>query len=382
MAPKQDQGGDATFNAPRPPPLPPPDHSELTDIDYDSDKATASVDWEIPPLSLCSTSKDNDLDLNFKQNTLIKATEISKGRAKVQRELKLAGPYDTHRQRVFKIFTTVLMILGGIFLLNAVIVSLSLWRLSKLQHEDLDIRQVEVYDLHQQVAHAAVDIQFPRRWYFYLFRVTMHEPTTIQVYAPEAIRNDEQKWTPIFTVKVPTLTIGRGGNGLGIRIRDIPIQYGQVPLRDLVDYFGDLNGVDLAMPPRRVNLRVEFEVETTSYWIPIHFSHVFEQEIEVPRPPNNPANPLPMPTLEGIEYVEELPEIAANRMAIRLHIEYPRRDIPPYFMVKIPDLFLDVGYFGDVPQRNSALSSNAIAQVLCKFRLKLILIHHLFEFEL
>ena len=174
------------------------DASSPIDVDYgmESDGATASVDWEIPVPSLLSTPSKNDAIADGEEEKIVGGKfEITAGRAKVQRELKIAGPYDSHRQRIGKIFSTVLMILGGIFLLNAVAVSLSLWRFSRLQPEDIDIRQVELYDLDKEVAHAAVDIQLPNRWYFHLFRVTIYEPTTIHIFAPEAIRSHEQKWT-------------------------------------------------------------------------------------------------------------------------------------------------------------------------------------------
>ena len=155
------------------------------------------------------------------------------------------------------------------------------------------------------------------------------------------------------------MTIGRSENGLHIKIRDIPIQYGLVPLQDLLNYFFLCQKTDST--PRRVMTRVEFEVETTSYWIPIHFSHAIEQEIQFPLTTTTLS--YPMPTLEGVEYVEESPEEAINRLAVRLHIEYPRRDIPPYLLIKIPAIFFDVGFFAETLPANLALSSNSVAQV-------------------
>lgn len=329
-----------------------PTPSHLGVNGYESD-ATASVDWEPAP----SLKSDSHLSLPTKM-IAPPAVPLTRGRAKIQRELKEVGPYGTHRQRISKVVYISLKILFGLFLLNAAIVSLALWQCSRLQPEEVTVRRVELYDLERNTARASVSADLPRRWFLYLFNVVLHAPTVITVYAPDAIRNDENKWKPLAVISIPRVSLGRSGTR--INLTGIPIRYGSFPLSEVIDYFADLQ----SPIPRRVSVRVEFEVETTSYWLPIRFKHAVEQTVELPKTDLSAQamDPTAMPVLDSIEFPREGVASETEEFAVNFHIAYPRRDIPEYVHVQIPELFVDVGYFTDV-RTPSTFTSGAIGRV-------------------
>lgn len=334
-------------------PMHSPSIPNLEKIDCGESEATASVDWEPAP----SLRSNSNLSLP-KKVVAPSSVPMTRGRAKIQRELKEIGPYGTHRQRVAKVAYISLMILFGIFLLNAAIVSLALWQCSRLQPEEINIRRVELYDLEKATARASISVDLPQRWFLYLFNVILHEPTVITVYAPDAIRNDEDKWNPLVVISIPRFSVGRSRTS--ISLSEIPIVYGSFPLPEVLSYFSDFN----SPVPRRLSVRVEFEVETTSYWLPIRFKHAVEQTVELPPVDMSTqmADPAAMPFLDAIEFPREGLASETEELAINFHIGYPHQHIPEYLYVHIPQLFIDVGHFTDV-RTLLTLTSNGIGRV-------------------
>lgn len=325
----------------------------LEKIDCGKSETTASVDWEPAP----SLRSNSNLSLPTKVLASL-PVPMTRGRAKIQRELKEIGPYGTHRQRVVKVVYISLMILFGIFLLNAVIVSLALWQCSRLQPEEVNIRRVELYDLEKDTARASISADLPQRWFLHLFNVILHAPTVITVYAPDAIRSDENKWNPLAVISIPRFSVGRSGTS--INLSGIPICYGSFPLPEVIDYFSNFQ----SPVPRRISVRVEFEVETTSYWLPIRFKHAVEQTVELPRMnmSTQVLDPAAMPYLDAIEFPREGLASETEELAINFHIGYPRKDIPEYVYVQIPELFVDIGYFTDI-RTPLTLASSAVGRV-------------------
>jgi hypothetical protein len=213
--------------------------------------------------------------------------------------------------------------------------------------DDLSIYRIEFAELDNQTARVTVEAEIPDRWYLRLFNVILHS-TVVKLYVPEAVRREQDKWIPLAKLSIPRVDIGRGGHR--IDWRGIPLELSQaIPLRNLVDYFGQKT-------LRRLDLRVEFEIETISYWVPIRFSHAVQETIEIPVGSSNIK--YEMPKLEGMEFVHDKDP---NSLDMRFHVRYPKKSIPEYFFVALPQLTVDLGHYTDDP--GDALDSNAFAQV-------------------
>lgn len=357
--------------APSPPP--PPRRRKNCNADQQSSR-TASADWIAPAFKNSASETEHpergdydddvsmrglDTNLDGKEekkstiNTPIdQSTKV--GAAKVARELRVEKnlPYGaTHKERLSRVIYISMIIFTIIFFANAIMVSLALWRMAAIQPGDVVIHRIEVAELDQPTSRLTVLAELPQRWYHRVFNVIVHPPTIVQIFVPEAVKREEDRWVPLLTLKVPRIDIGRGGHKIDWRA--IPLDLNRaVSLRNLIEYFGASEPKN----PRSLDIRVEFEVETTSYWIPIRFSHSIQQTIELP--PVKSGTNLEIPHLESIEFINDRgPEV----FSIKTLIRYPKRDIPDFLFIHIPELYVQIGHFTTDPGK--ALEKNTFGQV-------------------
>lgn len=349
------------------PPVPPRRNINLSPTDAAGGKMTgcdtASLDWCHP------RTDDWDITTNDIEPAISPQQELKSlknrgqlqtpAQAQIEKELKVEDglPFGrTNKERLTKLFYTSLWIFLALFLANAFVISIAFWRLSCLGPEDLLIRRVEVQDLDQPIARLSVQAELPKRWYYFLFNVVLQEPTIFRLYVPEAVRKAEDKWTPIIVAKLPRIHIGRGGRTFNWSKVPVEISH-QIPLQDLFDYFNPITASVKGAEPKRLEVRVNVEIQTASYWVPIAFSHSLHQTVELP--PRDPSKPPEMPQLKVVEFVDEHDP---NVFAVLLHIRYPKLFIPHFFFLHIPPLSIDVAHFVD--NKQEAMSKNACIEVM------------------
>lgn len=303
---------------------------------------TASIDWKPPEFDSCDDVSMQEMDISGERE------KPTKGMEKIVRELNVPDSQGTHKERLSKLIYVSLCILLVLFLINAAMVSVALWRVSCISPSDINIKKIELHGLDEATGRLSLSAELPPRWYYRLFNVIVHK-MIIKLYVPEAVRREQDRWLPLLTLTVPRVDIGRGGSVLDWR--GVPLELNHsIPLRNVVEYFS-------RQSLRRFDVRLQFEVETTSYLVPIRFSHSIQETVEIP-PPSTTNDNAEMPKLDYIEFVHDRDP---NNLAVRLHVRYPKKDIPEYLFVELPELYVDIGHYTVDP--NDALEKNAFAQV-------------------
>lgn len=321
---------------------------------YTSDVAsdhTASVDWKLPnlsePTSADSVSMQGLTPLKFGIAAKPEAGEKKKRKSHShghhrQYSYSKGGRRppayaDTHKERLTRLFYTSLIILLVSFLINGAFVSYGYYKLSVLGTKgDLNIDTIRIFDLDKEEGKFDFKFVLPNRWYFSLFNLVIKQGAQLEVSVPGAVKKKTLKGKPLVSVRLPRMELGRGSNGIDQTMIPFKLNH-EIPLKDLMDYFGPANTVS----PKVVKARIEVVIQTASYWVPISFPQIIEHEFRISTSPTSVGSSA-MPTIEGFEFADEN---VAQQFTVNVLVGYPKLFVPKYLFIELPRMQIDLVHY-------------------------------------
>ena len=261
---------------------------------------------------------------------------------------------NTKRAKLFRFIVVSLLMLLVLFIINGIIVGVSLHKMTKLGKKDIKMKSLDVSNLcaEKTLVQVQGEIDAGRSANFFL--VNFVEPIVSTVSLPDAVDAHGSKLPKFLTLEVPPFKFGRGhtmfdftdDNAITISFnKKFDLKYAAIYVLD-----------ESSDPLKKIQIKLQTTVETSSFWFPLSLDRddTIDIEFNISDLIQGQSNPSTTDrTSLFVESVEITDKSTPNNFEVKVDISIPKKLLPDYFRAEIPKLSFSIGHRDRTSENNT-----------------------------